>query len=135
MFHAFSPATGRANTGVGAVSNTAIPVMLRRASYTTGSNSSVNESVTNFGILMGQPPFLNTTTLPLWSATEFNNACQPLPDDTPDLSERIVLLEFPTDSRVTRCYSSDQGTNIAAKGGRYMIYFEQSNLYDNPLIT
>jgi hypothetical protein len=78
---------------------------------------------------MGQPAFTaDATTLPLWSAVEANNACRPLPEDTPDLSQRIVLLEFP-DSRATQCYPQDQGDNIAAKGGRFLIYYERTNLY------
>jgi hypothetical protein len=129
MFYASTPAVGYSVTGTGAVSNTLFPTFLQRGSYTTDTNSTNTNSTARFGFLMGEPAFAaDATTLPLWSAVGANNACKPLPDDTPDLSQRIVLLEFP-DSRATKCYPKDQGDNIAAKGGRFLIYYERSNLY------
>jgi hypothetical protein len=130
LFYASSPATGYGVTGTGAVSNTLFPAFLQQGSYTADSNSNNTNSTTDFGFLMGVPGFAADTTLLLWSAAEANNACNPLPDNTPDLSQRIVLLEFP-DSRATRCYPLDQGENIAAKGGRFLIYYERTNLYVN----
>ncbi|KAH8693365.1 peptidase [Phaeosphaeriaceae sp. PMI808] len=127
LYSTISPSTGVAVTGAGAVSNTKIPVFLSRGSYTIGSDSTINNTALNFSFLMGQPAFSRNVTLPLWSATSANNACQALPDDTPDLSNRIVLLEFPTNSRETRCYPQDQGANIAAKGGRHLLFFERIN--------
>jgi hypothetical protein len=78
---------------------------------------------------------LTPHSLPLWSAVDANNVCNPLPDDTPDLSQRIVLLEF-LDSRATQCYPPDQGANIAAKGGKYMMYYTKSNstMRDDPFV-
>jgi hypothetical protein len=129
LFYASTPAVGYSVTGTGAVSNTLFPAFLQRGAYTTNSNSTSTNSSASFGFLMGQPAFTaDATTLPLWSAVEANNACRPLPEDTPDLSQRIVLLEFP-DSRATQCYPQDQGDNIAAKGGRFLIYYERTNLY------
>ncbi|KAH5463519.1 hypothetical protein HBI31_213750 [Parastagonospora nodorum] len=124
LFYASTPAAGGSITGTGAVSNTMFPSFLNQGSYKTG-NSTTN-GTTEFPFLMGTPAFAADTTLPLWSAVDANNACNPLPDDTPDLSQRIVLLEF-LDSRATRCYPQDQGANIAAKGGKYMIYYTKSN--------
>jgi hypothetical protein len=126
MFYASTPATGSSITGTGAVSNTQYPTFLAQGSYTTDSNATTN-STANFGFLMGVPEFTNDTTLPLWSAADVEDACKPLPDDTPDLSQRIVLLEF-KDSRATQCYPQDQGANLAAKGARFIVYYERSNL-------
>lgn len=128
LFLASAPATGYSVIGTGAVSNTLFPAFLQRGSFTTNSNLTHNNKTTDFGFLMGVPAFAADTTLPLWSAIGANNACKPMPDSTPDLSQRIVLLEFP-DSRATRCYPQDQGENIAAKGGRFLIYLDRDNLY------
>ncbi|KAF2177139.1 subtilisin-like protein [Zopfia rhizophila CBS 207.26] len=127
LFYASTPATGYSVTGTGAVSNTLFPALLQHGSYTTDSNSTNTNTTTDFGFLMGVPAFAADVTLPLWSAVGVNNACEPLPDNTPDLSQRVVLLEFP-DSRATQCYPQDQGANIAAKGGRFLMYYERSNL-------
>ncbi|KAF9691272.1 hypothetical protein EKO04_010922 [Ascochyta lentis] len=126
LFYASTPATGNSITGTGAVSNTLFPAFLERGSYKTSANATTN-STNDFSFLMGVPEFTADTTLPLWSAADADDACKPLPDDTPDLSQRIVLLQF-KDSRATQCYSQDQGANIAAKGGRFMVYYESSNL-------
>jgi hypothetical protein len=132
LFYASTPATGYSVTGTGAVSNTKFPTFLQRGYYATESNSTNASSTNNFGFLMGVPPYAANTTLPLWSAAGSNNACEPLPDNT-DLSGRIVLLEFP-DSRATGCYPIDQGDNVAARGGRFLIYYDRDNLYVNTLL-
>jgi hypothetical protein len=126
LFYASTPATGYSVTGTGAVSNTLFPAFLSCGSYTIGSNSTNSNNTKDFGFLMGVPAFAANVTLPLWSAGA-DNACKPLPDNTPDLSQRIVLLEFPN-SRATRCYPIDQGDNIAAKGGRFIVYYDRNNL-------
>ncbi|USP79989.1 serine-type endopeptidase [Curvularia clavata] len=134
LFYASSPATGSSITGTGAVSNTLFPTFLERGSYKTSANATTN-GTHEFSFLMGVPEFTADTTLPLWSAADADDACKPLPDDTPDLSQRIVLLEF-KDARATRCYPQDQGSNIAAKGGRFMLYYERTNLTmrDEPFV-
>lgn len=124
IFYASTPATGGSVTGTGAVSNTKFPSFLNQGSYRISTNSTSADS--DFGFLMGTPAFATDTTLELWSAVDANNACNPLPDDTPDLSQRIVLLQF-LDSRATQCYPQGQGDNIAEKGGKYMIYYTKSN--------
>lgn len=117
MFYSSSPATGFDVTGVGAVSNTKFPVLLPRGSYSVG-----NSTPTSFGVLVGEPSFTSDVKLSVWSAVDANNACTPLPNGT-DLSESIVLLQF-LDARATGCYPPDQGSNIVAKGGRYMLYYD-----------
>jgi hypothetical protein len=124
MFYSSSPATGFDVTGVGAVSNTKFPILVPSGSY-----SADNSTATNFSILFGEPSFASAVKLPLWSAVDSDNACSPLPNGT-DLSETIVLLQF-LDARATGCYPQDQSSNIAAQGGRYMLYYDGSgsNLY------
>jgi hypothetical protein len=84
---------------------------------------------------MGVPEFAADVTLPLWSAADVDDACKPLPNDTPDLSQHIVLLEF-KDTRATRCYPQDQGANLAAKGARFIVAYERSNttMRDEPYV-
>lgn len=126
IFNPSTPATGSSVTGTGAVSNTLFPAFLERGSYKTGANTTTNGTL-DFNFLMGVPEFTTDTTLPLWSAAHADDACKPLPDDTPDLSQRIVLVAS-KDPQATQCYTQDQGANIAAKGGRFMLYYEHSNL-------
>ncbi|KAL5389691.1 hypothetical protein DPSP01_002186 [Paraphaeosphaeria sporulosa] len=131
MFYSSSPATGFDVIGVGAVSNTKFPILVP-----TGSYSTANSTSTNFSILVGEPSFASDVNLPVWSAVDSNNACNPLPNGT-DLSETIVLLQF-LDARATRCYPQDQSTNIAAAGGRYMLYYDGSGsnrtMRDDPIV-
>ncbi|KAJ4301343.1 hypothetical protein N0V90_003435 [Kalmusia sp. IMI 367209] len=131
MFYSSSPATGFHVTGVGAVSNTKFPVLLPRGSY--GTN---NSTTSEFALLVGEPQFSSNLKLSLWSAVDENNACTSLSNGT-DLSNSIVLLQF-LDARATGCYPPDQGNNIAAKGGRYMLYYDGtgSNLTmrDDPIV-
>lgn len=144
---ASSPAGARGVTGVGAVQNAVFPVCVSEGEYslsqksaggaaTTAAAAAVNGSATadsRYGYLAGTPAFPQETKLSLWAAmgddltSAAGDACSPLPDDTPDLSDKLVLLRVP-DSQKTRCYSIDQGENIAAKGGRYMAYIVQSNV-------
>ena len=133
LFFAATPSTGSSATSIGAVTNTMFPTFLEQGSYQTSANSTANNTM-NFSFLMGTPPFAADTTLRLWSV-DANNACSPLPDDTPDLSDRIVLVRS-VDAKATQCYPPDQGENIAAKGGRFMLYYEQTNLTmrDDPFV-
>lgn len=115
-------------TGVGASINTHYPVLFSAATYSVSGGD--DEAATEeFGFLQGSPQFTREVTLPLWAAgndtTSTSDACSPLPDDTPDLSSRIVLLRVPSNQN---CYPNDQGANIAAKGGKYLMYYAQDNL-------
>ncbi|KPM34729.1 hypothetical protein AK830_g11841 [Neonectria ditissima] len=126
LFYGSSPAAGHGVTGVGAVTNTIFPTLLTAGSYAVGGVNSANSSH-EFGFLPGVPAFTKNVTLSLWSAVDADNACSALPDDTPDLSQKIVLLES-VDARATGCYPPDQGANVVAKGGRYLLYFPRDNL-------
>ncbi|KAI1495697.1 peptidase S8/S53 domain-containing protein [Biscogniauxia marginata] len=126
LFFPSTPATGHAVTGVGSVTNTFYPVLASLGSFTAGND---NATTHEFGFLPGTPAFEKATQLPLWpvgnGTSSAGDACSPLPDDTPDLSDKIVLLKVPDRSQ---CYPIDQGTNIAAKGAKYVIYYTQSNV-------
>ncbi|KAI5919318.1 peptidase S8/S53 domain-containing protein [Camillea tinctor] len=123
LFFPSTPATGHAVTGVGAISNTLYPVLATPGSFSVGGDSATNHE---FVYLSSTPAFQGAVQLPLWSAGNgTGDACSPLPDSTPDLSDKIVLLKVPERSQ---CYPIDQGANIVARGGRYVMYYAQSNL-------
>lgn len=101
------------------------PIFATAASFTVGDASTNATESEEFGFVSGEPLFTeDNLTLDLDNLG--TDACSPLPDDTPDLSAKLVLLEVP-DSRVTRCYPIDQATNIKAKGGRYVMYYARDN--------
>ncbi|WAO89007.1 Hypothetical protein NCS54_00637900 [Fusarium falciforme] len=122
LFLTASPATGVNVNAVGSVQNTINPLLLTAASYT------VDKDTRSFGFLNGGPGFKENLTLPLWSVsndtTSKNDACSPLSEDTPDLSSRIVLVRVADSSE---CGSWQQGNNVAARGGKYMIFYSQTN--------
>lgn len=115
-----SPASGVGVTGIGSVDNTVLPFILTKGSYNNGTGNF------NFGWRAGQPAIGRTNlTLPLWAASNdtksLSDACDPLPNDTPDLSTIIALLRISSD-----CSVETQATNIIAKGGRYIIFYPQA---------
>ncbi|KAI0020909.1 peptidase S8/S53 domain-containing protein [Xylariomycetidae sp. FL0641] len=127
LFSESSPATGRHVIACGAVENSVLPILLSGGSYDVPGTDTANES---FAFMPGTPAASKDLDLPLWAVgydTEsIDDACSPLPDDTPDLSDKLVLLRVP-DNR-EGCYQLDQATNIAAKGGKNLVYYAQTNL-------
>ncbi|UNI14419.1 hypothetical protein JDV02_001049 [Purpureocillium takamizusanense] len=49
-----------------------------------------------------------------------DDACEPLPDDTPDLAGRVVLVRRGT------CYFTDKATNVVAKNGSYILFYNNA---------
>ncbi|TEA18299.1 Minor extracellular protease vpr [Colletotrichum sidae] len=121
LFYASSPATGRGVAGIGAVTNTLFPTILNEGTFAVGSNSTASGR-TAFGFLPGVPELTGDLSLELWTG----DACRALPEGTPDLSNKIALLQFP-DSRATGCYPDDQGRNVVAKGGHHILYYTNDN--------
>lgn len=67
-------------------------------------------------------PLLPGATLPIFatsnSTTVPDDACDPLPDNTPDLSDKLVLIRRGT------CPFTQKLTNVAAKGAKVMLIYE-----------
>ncbi|KAL8387055.1 hypothetical protein RB595_010191 [Gaeumannomyces hyphopodioides] len=133
LFSASTPASGKGVQAVAAVQNRNNPIFVSRGTYKTdasGVSSSRNQSAADkpYGFFAGSPWPEETVTLPLWSigndTTSENDACSPLPENTPDLSDKLVLLRQPG---TRKCFPQDQGENILAKGGRYIAYYAFSN--------
>ncbi|KAJ3535967.1 hypothetical protein NM208_g6920 [Fusarium decemcellulare] len=125
LFLSATPATGVNVTAIGSVDNIISPLLLAAASYTVDDDTG---STVPFGYLDGGPAFTDNVSLPLWAVSNdtssTDEACSPLSDDTPDLSNKIVLLRVADSSE---CSSWQQGNNVAAKGGKYLLYYSQSN--------
>lgn len=121
LWQAATPASGVKVTAVGSVENTLFPVIQSAGSYTADDGN-----VERFGIYWGSPAYQENVTLPLWavSSTVGAAACTSLPDDTPNLSDKIVLVGT---SLEAGCYPEDQAGNIVAKGGRYILYYSLRN--------
>ncbi|KAK8061167.1 hypothetical protein PG997_015388 [Apiospora hydei] len=130
MFNPSTPASGLGVESVAAVQNQNDPVFVSSGTYTTDEDQTKSEENV-YGFFAGTPYPATALTLPLWAVgndTEsVMDACSPLPDDTPDLSDKLVLLRVVPDARASNCYPPDQGQNIRAKGGKYMAYYAYSN--------
>lgn len=116
LFYASTAANGKGVTAIASIDNLVTPALLTVASYAVQ-----NGSEESFGYTPGQPSAWGGVTLPLWSVN-FNtadpaNACTPLPADTPDLSEYIVLV------RRGSCTFVQKLQNVAAKGARHVIVY------------
>ncbi|KAK6070487.1 peptidase [Seiridium cupressi] len=121
LWQAASPASGVKVTGVGNVENTLSPTIESAASFAVDQ-----ELPEKFGIRWGSTSFQENLTLPLWSVSSVIGAaaCSALPDDTPDLAGKVVLVGT---SLQDGCNPDDQAGNIVAKGGQYIIYYSLVN--------
>jgi hypothetical protein len=110
-WYAASPSTGLDVISVGSVDNTVIPIQ----------NATV-QGVQHDPIPYLQAlPFKVTTPLEVYATSTdtsvADDACSPLPDSTPDLSNKLVVVRRGT------CAFTEKLDNIAAKGGRvFFIY-------------
>ncbi|KAK7991114.1 subtilisin-like serine protease-like protein [Apiospora arundinis] len=130
MFNPSTPASGLGVESVAAVQNKNDPIFVSSGAYTTDEGQNKTKEHV-YGFFAGTPYPAKALTLPLWSVgndTESTtDACKPLPDDTPDLSDKLVLIRVVPDARASNCYPLDQGANIRAKGGKYIAYYAYSN--------
>ncbi|KAJ5020048.1 Minor extracellular protease vpr [Colletotrichum sp. SAR 10_99] len=61
------------------------------------------------------------------NASVENDACQPLPADTPQLNETVVLV------RLGGCTVSTKHTNVAAFGAQYILFYNNLDIYQSPV--
>lgn len=108
MFYASSPATGIEVISVGSVDNSEVP--------TQSAQVSNHADIPYFSLT----PLDFTEALPIWptsNTTLPNDACDPLPDNTPDLSNFVVLIRRGTCTFVSKL------ANVAAKGARVALIY------------
>lgn len=119
QFYASTAANGKGVASIASVDNTQAPAILLNASYNVG-----NASTGTFGWTEGSPSGWGNISLPLWSVnyntSDPANACEPLPDDTPDLSEYLVLI------RRGSCTFVQKVENVVAKGARYVMFYNNA---------
>ncbi|KAI0786595.1 subtilisin-like protease [Abortiporus biennis] len=110
-WYASAPGTGKHVISVGSVDNTVIP-----------AQNAIVAGIDHAPILYYSAlPLPITETLPIYAVstdtTIANDACDPLPDSTPDLSNFIVIVKRGT------CTFVQKLTNIAAKGARFSLIY------------
>lgn len=120
QFYASTAANGKGVASIASVDNTQAPAILLNASYTVANSS----SAASFGWTPGSPSAFGNISLPLWSVN-FNtsdpaNACTALPDDTPDLSDKLVLI------RRGSCTFVQKVQNVVAKGAKYVMFYNNA---------
>jgi subtilisin family serine protease len=128
LFTVQSPATGHGVSAVAAVNNTMLPQVLSRAIFTVDSNNSTQSK--QFGWTPGVvnqtlPPWGNVT-LPVYALTRnttvLDDACQPLPNDLPDLSNYIVLIRLGT------CRYELKTQNAIERGAKRILFYSITEL-------
>ncbi|KAH7305039.1 subtilisin-like protease [Stachybotrys elegans] len=116
LFWASYPAQGDGVASIASFDNTNKPYMMQSSQYIVN-----NDTVDDFVWEQKYPPFWDGTPRPLWvTGYDVNNtadACEPLPDNTPDLGEFHVLI------RRGNCHYEVQAQNVADKGGRWFISY------------
>ncbi|KAH7310748.1 peptidase S8/S53 domain-containing protein [Stachybotrys elegans] len=117
LFHSQSAAIGKGVTSVASFQNTKLPLSLLESFETIDDGPR-----TAFPYDACGGDNFDGVARPLWAVgfntTSDDDACYPLPDDTPDLSEYHVLVRRAT------CGPFDQAENLIAKGARSIIVYE-----------
>ncbi|GES66427.1 subtilisin-like protein [Aspergillus terreus] len=114
-FLASNGADGKGATGVGAVNNLLAPMLLTRATYSTRNTTE------EFGwSISGHADFVNGTyelyPVSLNTSVE-GDACQPFPSNTPDISNKIVLI------RRGGCGFAKKAKNAADAGATNILFY------------
>ena len=108
MFYASGPAAGIDVVSVGSVDNTVIPIQHAKVSG--------HDDILYYSLA----PLKFTETLPVYPISKTivaDDACKPLPADTPDLSKYVVLIRRGTCTFVSKL------ANVAAKGARVALIY------------
>ncbi|KAK4443219.1 peptidase S8/S53 domain-containing protein [Podospora aff. communis PSN243] len=124
LFTFGSPGAGKGVASVANIINAETPSIHTTASYSMSGSSEPVPFTWNAG-----NPALPTLSLPLWALsndlTVEDDACSPLPLDTPDLSKYVVLVrdsDFPPSSNVN-CRIINKISHVVERGARYMIVY------------
>ncbi|ODA79727.1 hypothetical protein RJ55_05321 [Drechmeria coniospora] len=117
LFAVATPASGKGVTSVASFENIITPALLSEVTY----NIDGGKDIVSIGFEHTATRAWNETTLQVY-ATSLNttvedDACHPLPDTTPDLSNKVVLIR-----RGPACQFEAKISNAAAKGAKYVIF-------------
>ncbi|CAE6487820.1 unnamed protein product [Rhizoctonia solani] len=109
-WYASGPGTGRSVISVGSVDNTVLNIQ----NVIVSNGRQINYSAL--------PPVEIPAGLPIYATSSDssvpNDACEPLSGNTPDLSNKLVLI------RRGSCPFITKFTNAAAKGGKYFLVYD-----------
>lgn len=124
IFDASTAANGKGVTAVASFDNTMQPLSLLESFYTVN-----NGTRTSFPYDWCGPTWDDRTIRSVWvNSFDLNNtadACEPLPDDTPDLSEYNVVLRQARD-----CDVATQARNVADKGAQWLTVYNNQSLVE-----
>jgi len=117
-----SPAVGHGVSAVASVVNTLVPQNLTVSSYTVGSadNTTTEDFAWQVGFRNTSIPWAGTYALYATShdSNVANDACEPLPADTPDLSNYVVLVRLGSG-----CTYEDQSQHLGAKNAMHIMFY------------
>lgn len=122
LFATSSAADGKGVASVASFENSNLPVAVEEAFFTVDNDTDARQT---FVWQWGWPEYFDGAERELWVPSynvATSDACEPLPDDTPDLSEYYVLLR-----RTSECYPITQAINIASKGARFFLLYNDAN--------
>lgn len=116
LFYASGPAGGKNVAAIASFDNTVTPWLQAHSKYAID-----NGTEQDFPYAIGSPSKWGGVKLPLWTpsfnTTEVAMGCEPYPEDTPDLSGKIVLIRRGT------CPFATKTDNAALYGARYFLFY------------
>jgi subtilisin family serine protease len=116
LWYASGAADAKGAASIASVDNYDTPELLTISTYSIDSGSDEE-----FGWVDGSPNDWEDVTMPLYATshdTEVeDDACTPLPDDTPDLTDYVVLI------RQGGCGFDEKAANAAAFGAQYVLIY------------
>ncbi|KAK8177474.1 peptidase S8/S53 domain-containing protein [Phyllosticta citrichinensis] len=115
-FTSEASASGTDNTAIGAVEILRYRIPVYEATYTTGTESNPKQFYWRNSAKSRYPPLLDLYPLSLDTSRE-DEACAPVTEPTPDLTNRLVLV------RRGGCRSIKQLANLAAIGARHVLFY------------
>jgi hypothetical protein len=122
------PHGGKGVAAVGSVINTVLAQNLTVATYSIDNSSTIVEFLWNWGPITGSEATW-PGTYPLYATSQDSNstydACEPLPDSTPDLTDYIVLVRLSVSGS---CDAVTQVDKIKGKGGRHIMFYGPDEL-------
>ncbi|KAK2759501.1 hypothetical protein FQN54_002980 [Arachnomyces sp. PD_36] len=120
VFSTNSPGDSFGAAGVASVENSDIPVLSVEGTYEADGSDA-----TSFLWTPPDPPSFSNGTYPLYAfnynTTAADDACLPLPANTPDMSEYLVLIRV-----AETCQALSQMKNLADAGVRFLMFYSNS---------
>ncbi|KAJ3494119.1 hypothetical protein NLG97_g4286 [Lecanicillium saksenae] len=117
IFYPSSGSTGKGAVAVASFENTDIPTLTTMQHYTVDGGEPKAFPVTPSASKDGWDSAPHDLWAASYDTTKADDGCKPFPADTPDLSDKIVLIRRGT------CAFSDKLNNAAAFGAKYVIIY------------